>query len=211
MTSVFDSEGNSVPVTIIEAGPCVVLQKRTAEKEGYSALRLGFGIIGSKTTKPETREARRSKAEVGLFKKANQPVQAMVRELRVSPDELAKTNIGDQLKVDAFKVGQKVDISGVSKGRGFAGVMKRHHMSGHSERASTHEYFRHPGAIGQRKTPGKVWRNKRLPGHMGVDNVTIQNLKVVDIVSDKNLLLVQGAVPGANGGLVIVRPAVKGA
>ena len=210
MTSVFDGEGNSIPVTIIEAGPCTVLQKRTAEKEGYSALRVGFGIIGSKTTKPETREARRSRAEVGLFKKANLPVQAVVRELRVSPDELSKLNVGDQLKVDAFKAGEHVDISGVSKGRGFAGVMKRHHMSGFSERASTHEYFRHPGAIGQRKTPGKVWKNKRLPGHMGVDNVTIQNLRVVEVVADKNLLLVRGAVPGANGGLVLIRPAVKG-
>jgi len=211
MTSVFDAEGNSLPVTVIEAGPCTVLQKRTAEKEGYSALRVGFGIIGSKTTKVETREARRSKAEVGLFKKANQPVQKVVKELRMSPDEVAKANIGDQLKVDAFKVGQKVDVSGVSKGRGFMGVVKRHHMSGHSERASTHEYYRHPGAIGQRKTPGKVWKKKRLPGHMGVDNVTIQNLKIIDIVADKNLLLVQGAVPGANGGLLVVRPAVKGA
>ncbi len=211
MTSVFDKDGNFVPVTVIEAGPCTVLQKRTAEKEGYSALRVGFGHIGSKTTKTETREARRPKAEVGMFKKVGQPVQAVVRELRVSPDELAKANVGDQLKVDLFKVGEHVDVSGVSKGRGFAGVMKRHHMSGFSERASTHEYFRHPGAIGQRKTPGKVWRNKRMPGHMGVDNVTVQNLKVIEVVADKNLLLVQGAVPGANGGLLLVRPAVKGA
>ena len=99
MTSVFDGEGNSIPVTIIEAGPCTVLQKRTAEKEGYSALRVGFGIIGSKTTKPETREARRSRAEVGLFKKANLPAQAVVRELRVSPDELSKLNVGDRFEM----------------------------------------------------------------------------------------------------------------
>jgi large subunit ribosomal protein L3 len=210
MTSVFDAAGNSIPVTIIEAGPCVVLQKRSVEKEGYSALRVAFGDIGAKTTKPETREARRTRAEVGLFKKANQPVRKFVREFRVSAEDAASANVGDEIKVDLFKSGEKVDVSGVSKGRGFAGVFKRHHMAGHVEAHGAHEYFRHPGSIGQRKTPGKVWKNKRLPGHMGVDKVTIQNLKVVDVVPEKNLLLVQGAVPGANGGLLVIRPAVKG-
>lgn len=210
MTSVFDADGNSVPVTIIEAGPCTVLQKRTAEKEGYSALRVAYGDIGSKTTKVETREGRRTKPEVGVFKKASQPVKRYVREFRVSPDEVAKANVGDEIKVDLFSAGQFVDVSGISKGRGFAGVMKRHKMAGHSERASTHEHFRHPGAIGQRKTPGKVWKNKRLPGHMGVDNVTVQNLKVVEVVADRNLLLVKGGIPGANNALVVIRLAVKG-
>jgi large subunit ribosomal protein L3 len=209
MTSVFDSDGNSVSVTIIEAGPCTVLQKRAPEKEGYSALRVGFGVVGHKHTKPEKRELRVGRPALGMFKKLGQPVTKVVREVRVSPDELSKTNIGDQLKVELFKTGQKVDVTGVSKGRGFAGVFKRHHMSGHSERASTHEYFRHPGAIGQRKTPGKVWKQKRMPGHMGVQNVTVQNLKVVEIVADKNLLLVEGSVPGANGGLLMIRPSVK--
>ena len=211
MTSVFDGQGNAVPVTIVEAGPCIVLQKRSSEKDGYSALRLAFGDIGSKTTKPETREARRTRAEVGVFKKANQPVKRFIREFRVSAEAVAGANVGDEITVSAFKTGEKVDVSGISKGRGFAGVFKRHHMAGHVEAHGAHEYFRHPGAIGQRKTPGKVWKNKRLPGHMGVDRVTVQNLKIVDVFPEKNLLLIQGAVPGASGGLLVIRPAVKGA
>jgi large subunit ribosomal protein L3 len=209
MTSVFDGQGNAIPVTIIEAGPCIVLQKRSSEKEGYSALQLGFGDIGSKTTTVETREARRTRAEVGVFKKANLPVKRYVREFRVSPEDAAAASVGQEITVGVFKSGEKVDVSGISKGRGFAGVVKRHHMAGHVEAHGAHEYFRHPGAIGQRKTPGKVWKNKRLPGHMGVDKVTIQNLKVVEVVPEKNLLLVQGAVPGASGGLLVIRPAVK--
>jgi large subunit ribosomal protein L3 len=211
MTSVFDEEGNYLPVTIVEAGPCVVLQKRMAGTEGYSALRVGFGAYGAKTTKAETLSHRMGRARQGLFKKANAPLKRWVRELRVSPEEVEKRNVGDEIKVDIFQKGMKVDVTGTSKGRGFAGVFKRHKMAGGSDSHGGHEYYRHPGAIGQRKTPGKVWKNKRMPGHMGVERVTVQNLKVVDVVAEKNLLLIQGALPGANGGLLVIRPAVKGA
>ncbi len=210
MTSVFDGEGNYLPVTIVEAGPCVVLQKRVAATEGYSALRVGFGQYGGKDTKPETLSHRMGRAQEGLFKKANVPLKRWVRELRTSPDEVAKRNVGDEIKVDIFSKGMKVDVTGTTKGRGFAGVFKRHKMAGGSDSHGGHEHFRHPGAIGQRKTPGKVWKKKRMPGHMGVERATIQNLKVVEVFADKNLILIQGAIPGANGGLLIIRPAVKG-
>jgi large subunit ribosomal protein L3 len=211
MTSVFDEEGNYLPVTIVEAGPCVVLQKRLAETEGYSALRVGFGAYGKKDTKQETLSHRMGRAREGLFKKANVPLKRWVRELRTSPEEVTKRNVGDEIKVDIFQKGMKVDVTGTSKGRGFAGVFKRHKMAGGSDSHGGHEYYRHPGAIGQRKTPGKVWKKKRMPGHMGVERVTVQNLKVVEVVAEKNLLLIQGAIPGANGGLLVIRPAVKGA
>jgi large subunit ribosomal protein L3 len=211
MTSVFDAEGNYLPVTIVEAGPCVVLQKRVAESEGYSALRVGFGRLGAKDTKPETISYRLGRAQEGLFKKANVAPKRWVRELRTSPEEVAKRNVGDEIKVDIFQKGMWVDVTGTSKGRGFAGVFKRHKMAGGNATHGGHEYYRHPGAIGQRKTPGKVWKKKRMPGHMGVERVTIQNLKVIDVVAEKNLILIQGAIPGANGGLLVIRPAVKGA
>ena len=192
-----------------------MLQKRSTEKEGYSALRLGFGDIGSQDL-PRPRLvsfARRTRAEVGFFKKANLPVKRFIRELRVSHEVAAGANVGDQITVSVFKSGEKVDVSGISKGRGFAGVFKRHHMAGHVEAHGAHEYFRHPGSIGQQqKTPARSGKTKRLArAHMGVDKVTIQNLKVVEVVPEKNLLLVQGAVPGASGGLLVIRLAVKAA
>ncbi len=209
MTQTFNEAGNSVPVTVVEAGPCVVLQKRTPEKEGYSAVRVGFGEIGHKSTKPETREKRVGKAQATFFKKLNQAPKRWTREFRVSPEELAKIEVGAELKVDLFKQGALVDVSGITKGRGMAGVFKLHKMAGHVQTHGTHEFRRHPGAVGQRKTPGKVWKNKRMPGHYGVERVTVQNLEVVESIAEKNLLLIKGAIPGANGGLIIVRPAVK--
>lgn len=209
MTQTFNEAGNSVPVTVVEAGPCVVLQKRTPEQEGYAAVRVGFGDIGHKSTKPETREKRLGKAQATFFKKLNQAPKRWTREFRVTPEELAKLEVGAELKVDLFKAGALVDVSGITKGRGMAGVFKLHKMAGHVQTHGTHEFRRHPGAVGQRKTPGKVWKNKRMPGHYGVERVTVQNLEVVEAIAEKNLLLVKGAIPGANGGLVIVRPAVK--
>ena len=209
MTQTFTEAGNSIPVTVVEAGPNVVLQKRTPEKEGYAAVRVGFGDIGGKKTKPETRDRRIGKAQATFFKKANVAPKHWVREFRLNPEEVAKFNVGDEIKADIFQKGSLVDVSGITKGRGFAGVFKLHKMAGHVDSHGTHEFFRHPGAVGQRKTPGKVWKNKRMPGHYGVERVTVQNLEVVEVEPTRNLLLIKGALPGANGGLLIVRPAVK--
>ncbi len=209
MTRQFTENGESIAVTVVTAGPCIVLQKRTLEKEGYLALQVGFGKVGHRSTKDETAMKRMGKPLAGLFQKAGAAPQRWIREFRVTPEEAAKYEIGGRIDAGLFQKGAVVDVAGTSKGRGFAGVVKRHHMAGHVQTHGTHEYFRHPGSIGQRKTPGKVWKNKRMPGHMGVERVTVQNLVVVDSIPEKNLLLLQGAVPGANGGLVIVRPAVK--
>lgn len=209
MTQMFGEDGSSLPVTVVEAGPCIVLQKRTPEKEGYAAICVGFGEVGSKATSAATRDRRIGKAQATYYKKLETSPKRWVREMRLTPEELAKLNVGDQLKADLFAKGQLVDVSGITKGRGMAGVVKLHKMAGHVQTHGTHEYRRHPGAVGQRKTPGKVWKNKRMPGHYGVERVTIQNLEIADVAVEKNLLLVKGALPGANGGLVIIRPAVK--
>ncbi len=202
MTQVFTEDGTLVPVTVIDASTCVVVGKRTPEKDKYSALMLGFGEV--------TKEKRLTKALLGQFKKANAPLRKVVREFRVSPEEAAKFNVGDAVKVDQlFQKGQKVDVTGITRGRGYQGVMRRWSFSGFYDTHGTHEYRRHPGAIGQRKTPGRVFPNKKLPGHYGVEKVTTQNLVVVDVVPEKNLLLVKGGIPGHTDGIVTVRPAVK--
>ncbi len=200
MTQVFNEEGNLVPVTVIDTSTCTVVGKRTPEKDKYSAIALGFG---------EVKEKRLTKAQIGSFKKAGAPNRRLVKEFRVSVEEAARFNIGDAVKPDLFTKGQLVDVTGVSKGRGFQGVMKRWNFRGFGQTHGTHEYRRHPGAIGQRKTPGRVYPNKKLPGHYGVENITTQNLTVVEVIADKNLLLVKGAVAGHNDGVVIVNPSVK--
>jgi large subunit ribosomal protein L3 len=207
MTQIFNADGDCVPVTVLECGPCTVVRKRTQEKDGYHAIVLGYGEVSEK------QQARLSKAEVGVFKKAGTPIFRHLREIRFKDAKgLEAVNAGDKLTVEqVFKMNQRVDVSGVSKGRGFAGVIKRHHMHGAArDSASSHEHHRHIGAIGQRKTPGKVWKGKKLPGHMGVDNVTIQNLTVVGIEAEKNVVLIAGAVPGHNDGLLFVQTSVKG-
>jgi large subunit ribosomal protein L3 len=207
MTQVFNADGDCIPVTVLECGPCTVVRRKTAEKDGYHAVVLGFGPVDPKHA------YRLSKAEVGVFQKAGTPVFRHLREVRVEdPKLLGELKPGDVLTVDqVFKVDQRVDVSGVTKGRGFAGVVKRWKMKGAArDSASSHEHHRHIGAVGQRKTPGKVWKGKHLPGHYGVDNVTIQNLTVVGIEKDHNALLVQGAVPGHADGLLFVGTAAKG-
>jgi large subunit ribosomal protein L3 len=207
MTQVFTPEGDCVAVTVLEAGPCTVIRTKSKDKDGYDALLLGYGPVGEK------QEHRLSKAEVGVFKKAGQPVFRHLKEYRAkSAKDLEGVKPGDVLTVDKiFKLNQRIDVTGISKGRGFAGVVKRHHMKGAArDAASSHEHHRHIGAVGQRKTPGKVWRGKRLPGHMGVDTVTIQNLTVVGVEVEKNLLLISGAVPGHADSLLFVDTAVKG-
>ncbi len=207
MTQIFDADGDCIPVTVLECGPCTVVRRKTAEKDGYDAVVIGFGEI------PEAHARRLTKAEVGVFKKAGTPIFRHLKELRVDDAKLlGELKAGDVLTVDkVFKPNQRIDVSGVTKGRGFAGVVKRWKMKGAArDSASSHEHHRHIGAVGQRKTPGKVWKGKHLPGHMGVENVTIQNLTVAGIEADKNVLLVSGAVPGHPESLLFVDTAAKG-
>jgi large subunit ribosomal protein L3 len=201
MTQVFNEEGNLVPVTVVDVSTCQVVGKRTPEKDKYSSLVLGFG---------EIREKRLTKAQIGSFKKNNVQPRRHLKEFRVSAEDAAGFNVGDAVKADLFGKGQLVDVTGITKGRGFAGVMRRWNFKGSQTKThGTHEYQRHPGAIGQRKTPGRVYPNKKLPGHYGVEQVTTQNLTVVDVDVEKGLLLIKGAVPGHNDGIVVVRPSIK--
>ena len=207
MTQIFTPNGDCVPVTVLEAGPCTVIGRKAAEKDGYDAVVLAFGPV-------EEKHARRlTKPEVGVFKKAGTGIFRHLREVRVKDAKLlGELKAGDVLTVDkVFKQDQRIDVAGVTKGRGFAGVFKKWGMKGAARDSSTaHEHHRHVGAIGQRKTPGKVWKGKHLPGRYGADNVTIQNLTVVGIEPDQNLLLVSGAVPGHADGLLFVNTAAKG-
>jgi large subunit ribosomal protein L3 len=207
MTQIFDQAGDCIPVTVLECGPCTVVRRKTAEKDGYDAVVLGFGAVDEKHA------YRLSKPEVGVFKKAGTGIFRHLKEVRVKDAKLlGDLKAGDVLTVDkVFKLAQRIDVTGTTKGRGFAGVVKRWGMKGAARNSSTaHEHHRHPGAIGQRKTPGKVWKGKHLPGHMGVDQVTTQNLTVAGIEADKNLLLVTGCVPGHADGLLFVDTATKG-
>jgi len=207
MTHIFTADGDCIPVTVLEMGPCTVIRRKTADKDGYDAVVLGFTEVAEK------KEKRLSKAEVGVFKKAGTPVFRHLKEVRPrDPKLLGELKTGDVVKVDqVFKVDQRVDVTGTSKGRGFAGVFKRWGMKGAARDSSmAHEHHRHPGAIGQRKTPGKVWKGKHLPGQYGVDNITTQNLIVAGIEAEGNLLLVKGAVAGHADGLVFVDTASKG-
>jgi large subunit ribosomal protein L3 len=207
MTQVFTAEGDCIPVTVIEAGPCTVVRRKSADKDGYDAVVLGFGVVDEKHSH------RLTKAELGVFKKAGTPIFRHLKEIRVKDAKvLGELKAGDVLTVDkVFKLNQRIDVAGVTKGRGFAGVIKKWGMKGAARDASTsHEHHRHIGAIGQRKTPGKVWKGKHLPGHYGVDNITIQNLTVVGIEAESNVILVKGAVPGHADGLLFVNTAVKG-
>ena len=198
MTQIFNADGECIPVTVLSCGPCTVVRRKTAEKDGYDAVVLGFDAVQEKHT------SRLSKAEVGVFKKAGTPVFRHLREFRASDAKLlGDLKAGDVLTVDGvFKLGQRIDVSGKTKGRGFAGVMKRYHMKGAARDSST--------SHGQRKTPGKVWKGKHLPGHLGVDQITVQNLTVAGIEADQNLLLVSGAVPGHPDSLLFVDTARKG-
>lgn len=201
MTRVFTDSGEQVAVTVVQAGPCTIVGKRTIEVDQYTALRLGYGELkASHTNKPAAGDAKKA----GLA-----AAPKVVREFRVDTAELAKFEQGSQIKADFFKKGDWIDVTGISKGRGFAGVFKRHHMAGFVEGHGAHEYFRHGGAIGQRKTPGRVFKNKRMPGHMGVEKVTIQKLKVIDVDVENNILLLAGSVPGAPDGLITLKPSVK--
>jgi large subunit ribosomal protein L3 len=200
MTQVFTAAGELVPVTVIQAGPCTVVQTKGADRDGYAALQLGFG---------EQKAHRTAKAYRNHCLKAGKGIFEVLREF--TPEDDAAYAVGQELTVDGlFKVGDLIDVSGVTKGRGFTGVIKRHGFSGFPGSHGTHEYFRHGGSIGNRSYPGRVFKGKRMAGQYGNDSVTTQNVEVIALRPDDHVVLVRGCVPGARGGTVIIRPAVKG-
>ncbi|WP_261663291.1 50S ribosomal protein L3 [Deinococcus sp. Marseille-Q6407] len=194
MTQIWKDD-RAVPVTVILAGPCPVVQRKTNEVDGYEAVQIGFG---------DRKEKGLNKPKLGHLKKANLSPVRYLREFRDFNPE------GDEVRVDVFGEGEKIDVTGTSKGKGFQGVMKRWNFAGGPASHGAKKWHRRPGSIGQRKTPGRVYKGKKMAGHMGDERVTVQNLEVVEVRPDENLILVKGAVPGANGGLVILRGAVKG-
>jgi large subunit ribosomal protein L3 len=194
MTQVFDPEGEIIPVTAIQAGPCYVVQRKRRDRDGYEAIQLGFEPV--KPTKVN-RPIR------GHFEKHNTPPCRILREVRV--DDASRFQSGQIITVEIFQVGEKVKVTAKSKGRGFTGVVKRHGFSGAPGSHGTHEYFRHGGSVGAATFPGRVFKGKKMPGHHGNRNVTVRNLKVVDVRPGDNVLLVKGSVPGPNGGIVFIR------
>ena len=200
MTQIFAEDGTRVPVTVLHVAGNVVTAHRTVERDGYAALQVGF---------EEKKESRATKPELGLFKKAGVTPRKEVREFRVAPGQLGEYPVGLDLKASLFSEGALVDVTGISKGKGYQGVIKRHNMEGEKNSHGQHEFFRHGGSIGCRKTPGRVHRGKRMTGHMGDDRVTCQNLKVAKIDLENGLILVRGPIPGASNGYVTIRHAIK--
>ena len=195
MTQVFTGEGDLVPVTVIQAGPCTVVQAKTAARDRYTAVQLGFAT---------QKESRLGKAMLGHVKKSGKGPFRVLREFKVGAD--SQLDVGQDVRVgDVFAAGDAVDVSGVSKGRGTAGVMKRHKFSGFPGSHGTHEYFRHGGSIGNRSYPGRVFKGKRMAGRLGNARVTIENLQVVEVRADQDLIFIRGAIPGAYGATIVVR------
>ena len=198
MTRIYDDKGKATPVTVIEAGGNTALQIKTEASDGYASVQVGF----------DTQKAQRvTQPLLGHFKKAASEPKKFIREFRL-PEGTALEGAVD-LNVSQFAVGDVVDVIGRSKGKGFQGVMKKHNMSGQPQ-SHGHMMHRRNGAIGNRSTPGRIWKNMGMPGHMGDERITVQNLKVVQVRPEEGVILISGAVPGANGGYVIVRPAIKG-
>ena len=200
MTQVFGADGIVVPVTVIRTGPCIVVQKKETGRDGYNAVQIGFG---------NKKNQRVNKPEQGHMVKAGKGAFQVLREFRLQ--DVGQYEVGQEIKAtDIFKAGDRIDVSGTSKGRGFAGVIKRWSFSGFPASHGTHEYFRHGGAIGNRSYPGRVFKGKKMAGHWGNEKVSVQNLEVVGIRPEENLILVKGAIPGAKRGILIIRRAVKG-
>ena len=197
MTQIFDEAGMVIPVTVIEAGPCTVTQVKTVETDGYNSIQLGFGDV---------KEKHLNKPLKGHFQKSKLALKKHLREFRL--DSVEEVKVGDEIKADVFENGDKIDVQGISKGKGFQGVIKRHGQSrgpmGHGSM-----YHRRPGSMGSTSTPGRVYKGKKLPGHMGVQTVTIQNLDVVRVDLDKNVILIKGSVPGPKGAILKIRKSVK--
>ena len=198
MSRIFDENGHVIPVTVIEAGPCTVVQKKTAEKEGYAAVQLGFEDVA---------ERKLSKPEMGHLNKAGVSPKKYLREFDL--ENAAELNIGDIVKADTFEVGDFVDVTGISKGHGYAGVIKRHGAHRLKETHGTGPVHRHAGSMGSSTDPSKIFKGKIGAGHMGVEQVTIQNLSVVKVDPELNMLVVCGAIPGPKGGLVTIKSTVK--
>ena len=198
MTQIFDENGNVIPVTVIEAGPCVVAQKKTAEKDGYDAVQLGFADV---------KEKHLTKAEKGHFEKAGVTMKKHLKEFRL--DDCSALNVGDVITADTFAAGDKVDVTGMTKGRGYTGCVKRWNQHILRMTHGTGPIHRQPGSMGANSTPSRIFKNKRMPGQYGNEQVTVQNLKVVKIDSEKNLIAVKGAVPGAKDGILFIRNSVK--
>lgn len=197
MTQIFDDKGLQIPVTVVEAGPCTVVQKKTVDSDGYDAVKVGFSNI---------EEKKLNKPLKGQFLKNKLETKKYLREFRIDKD--AEFDVGKEINVtDMFEIGQKIDVSGISKGKGFQGVIKRH---GKATGPETHGsmYHRRPGSMGAGTSPGRVLKGKKLPGHMGAEKVTVKNLDVVKVDAERNLLLIRGAVPGPKGGLLVVTSSI---
>ena len=197
MTQVFDEDGTAYPVTLLEAGPCFVTQVRTTQKDGYSAVQLGYEEVAAKKL---------TGGELGHLQANKLPAMRFLREFR---SKEADVKVGDKVDVSQFEIGKRVDVIGISKGKGFAGVMKRHHFKGGPMTHGQSDRARGPGSISSTTTPGRVYLGKRMAGHMGNERVSSQNIKVILIDSEKNLIAVNGSVPGPRGGLVMIKEARK--
>ena len=201
MTQIFTEDGRLIPVTVIEAGPCPVVQKKTIEKDGYEAIQVGFDTYAENRA-----EKLVNKPLKGHFAKAEVAPTRKLRELRL--DDCSAYNVGDEVKVDVFAAGDKIDVTGTSKGHGFTGVIQRWNQHT-GPMAHGSKYHRGVGSMGANSTPSRVFKNKHMSGHYGVDRVTVQNLSVVRVDTERNLLLVRGNVPGPNGGTLVIRDSVK--
>ena len=198
MTQIFDESGKVIPVTVIEAGPCVVTQKKTTEKDGYNAVQLGF---------EDVKESKLTKPELGHLKKADVALKKHLKEFRV--EKAAEMNVGDEIKASVFAVGDKVDVTGISKGKGYAGVIKRF---GQGRTPTSHgggPVHRHAGSMGSSTDPSRIFPGKKQAGHMGVDQVTVQNLDIVKVDAELNMIAIRGAVPGPKGSIVYIKNTVK--
>lgn len=201
MTQIFGENGVVIPVTVVKTGPCFVVQKKTVEHDGYNAVQIGFDEI--------TKVSRVNKPLTGHFKKAEVPPMARLKEFRVEGEELESYEPGSPVPLDLLKMGDFVDVTGVSIGKGYAGVIKRHKFSGAPGGHGTHEFFRHGGSIGNNTTPGRTLKGKKMAGHMGARKVTVQNLKLIEVRGDTNIVMIEGAVPGPRNGYLILKKAVK--
>jgi large subunit ribosomal protein L3 len=197
MTQIFDENGKVVPVTVIEAGPCVVTQIKTTEKDGYEAIQVGFADIREKLV---------NKPRKGMFKKANVSLKRIVKEFRL--EDISAYEVGQEINADIFAAGEQVDVSGVSKGKGFQGVIKRWNAH-RGPMSHGSKFHRAVGSMGASSDPSRTFKNKHMPGHMGAVNTTVLNLKVAKVMPEKNLILIKGGVPGPNKGYVVIRNTVK--
>ncbi len=202
MTQIFLADGRLMPVTVVEAGPCTVTQVKTAKSDGYEAVQVGFGELAEARAKKL-----KNKPELGHFEKAGVPAKRYLRELRLS--DISSYKVGDEIKADVFAAGDKVDVIGTSKGHGFTGTIQRWNQHT-GPMAHGSKYHRGVGSMSANSDPSRVFKNKHMPGQYGGDRVTVQNLEVVKVDAERNLIMIKGAVPGANGALVMVRNAVKG-